>query len=890
MSDIAINPVTRRVQFVGNTGTGPYAFNFNILQASDIVVYKNNVLLVETTDYTVSIAANGTGNITLVVALVTTDILTMLGGRELSRTTDFVTAGDLLASSLNEQLDSNVIMSQQLDERFDRTIKAQPGDADATLNLPVVADRANRILSFDQDGNLLASTASGFFVGANFFNQTYTGDGSTTSFALTIDPGTKNNIQVYIDGVYQNKATFSITGTAITFTEAPPLNAAMEFIIGNAVDNVSSDANLVNYNQGGTGAQTRTVENKLQESVSVKDFGAVGDGVADDTAAIQAALNTGGTVYIPDGAYIISSMLTVSGRSSGGIIGNGSSSILIANAAMTAMLKVSSSSGFAIKGLAFWGDELAYANSAQYFRRHTMTAALWLEQNDLAHISDLSFYAVRGSGIKVTRAIRSTFQNIEMSFCGDFSKNAFLFEGNSSAVNTATQGSYLSNIGMESCPNAAVLLNKDIGSGSDVTFASNTLEGFRFENPNQQYLSFVGSYAFQDGETVTGGTSGASATVLNKPSSAPSGFTVLRLEGGFSGQFTEGEVITGGTSSVSATLSTLVRFDNQLAIIDAPVSNDGRNRISNWHLNRAGYSTSASVEMRASNNAMSNIRFAGDHAGGCIKFTGSYNVLDGMVCVGNVNTSAIPAIIVNGCIRNHFSDIVTRYYQFIDGSTGANSDITIVGGNNENATDVSISIGSSCNRWNISGVTISNMTSTTGTAPILLDGNFCRLSDCIVYDASNVEAGIEDTGADSSIIGCSVLSISDGANGDGHGIKLDGANRSGVQNCQVYNVDGHGIYVKDAAADRVSGCDIRQYSVAASTFAGVRLESAATANLGLIVDGNKFDKGTSTPQYDIHSDATWQYVQYVNNNARSGLRTSSLGGGTGEVSANNISI
>ena len=311
MSDIAINPVTRRVQFVGNTGTGPYAFNFNILQASDIVVYKNNVLLVETTDYTVSIAANGTGNITLVVALVTTDILTMLGGRELSRTTDFVTAGDLLASSLNEQLDSNVIMSQQLDERFDRTIKAQPGDADATLNLPVVADRANRLLSFDQNGNLLASTASGFFVGANFFNQTYTGDGSTTSFALTIDPGTKNNIQVYIDGVYQNKATFSITGTAITFTEAPPLNAAMEFIIGNAVDNVSSDANLVNYNQGGTGAQTRTVENKLQESVSVKDFGAIADGVTDNLAAFHAAMTASKNVFIPSGNYYLSATLEI---------------------------------------------------------------------------------------------------------------------------------------------------------------------------------------------------------------------------------------------------------------------------------------------------------------------------------------------------------------------------------------------------------------------------------------------------------------------------------------------------------------------------------------------------------------------------------------------------
>jgi len=36
----------------------------------------------------------------------------------------------------------------------------------------------------------------------------------------------------------------------------------------------------VTYNQGGTGAQDRTLTSKLQDTVSVKDFGAVGDGVA----------------------------------------------------------------------------------------------------------------------------------------------------------------------------------------------------------------------------------------------------------------------------------------------------------------------------------------------------------------------------------------------------------------------------------------------------------------------------------------------------------------------------------------------------------------------------------------------------------------------------------
>ena len=66
--------------------------------------------------------------------------------------------------------------------------------------------------------------------------------------------------------------------------------------------------------QAGTGAVQRTVESKLQDMVSVKDFGAVGDGVADDTAAIQASIDAGEgrTVLIPKGTYLISSTLNIS--------------------------------------------------------------------------------------------------------------------------------------------------------------------------------------------------------------------------------------------------------------------------------------------------------------------------------------------------------------------------------------------------------------------------------------------------------------------------------------------------------------------------------------------------------------------------------------------------
>lgn len=80
----------------------------------------------------------------------------------------------------------------------------------------------------------------------------------------------------------------------------------------------STGSSLVGYLPSGTGAVATTIQTKLRESVSVKDFGAVGDGVADDTAAIQAAINYaqtyagGATVIFPDGNYRTTSELLIS--------------------------------------------------------------------------------------------------------------------------------------------------------------------------------------------------------------------------------------------------------------------------------------------------------------------------------------------------------------------------------------------------------------------------------------------------------------------------------------------------------------------------------------------------------------------------------------------------
>ena len=104
----------------------------------------------------------------------------------------------------------------------------------------------------------------------------------------------------------------------------------------------------VRFTQTGAGAVQRTVESKLQDVVSVKDFGAVGDGVTDDTAAIQAAIDhwvvNAGILLFPAGDYAVTSDLDADFSAANAAdtrIISGYGANLVATAAVTNVLTVS---------------------------------------------------------------------------------------------------------------------------------------------------------------------------------------------------------------------------------------------------------------------------------------------------------------------------------------------------------------------------------------------------------------------------------------------------------------------------------------------------------------------------------------------------------------------
>ena len=88
--------------------------------------------------------------------------------------------------------------------------------------------------------------------GSNLVSDTMTGDGSDTTLTLSNDPLNENNTQVYIDGVYQNKDTYSVSGTTLTFSTAPPNGSAVEAMtIQPTAVNVPADASVTSAKLSG---------------------------------------------------------------------------------------------------------------------------------------------------------------------------------------------------------------------------------------------------------------------------------------------------------------------------------------------------------------------------------------------------------------------------------------------------------------------------------------------------------------------------------------------------------------------------------------------------------------------------------------------------------------
>jgi hypothetical protein len=301
----------------------PFTLNFPFIDEDNLVVTLDGVVKTLTTDYTVinktSNTAAGVGFLSgaqiqfTASPLPTTGAVKVVRNTTLETTSTFKTGSAIRAIDLNSNFTQNLYVTEEISNN---AVLINGSNAfEGNLNMD-----GNRII------NLGSPASNTDAVNRNYVDARFSdGAGTIPSFTRWIKPatsgqtvftGTDSNSQtlsfqqgresVFVNGALQTRDidyTTNTAGTSITFTVGLTLNDVVDVTCVNSLlSGVSDLASDVQYTPAGTGAVQRTVESRLRDVVSVKDFGAAGDGGTDDTSEIQASL-TAGTSYVPAGTY-----------------------------------------------------------------------------------------------------------------------------------------------------------------------------------------------------------------------------------------------------------------------------------------------------------------------------------------------------------------------------------------------------------------------------------------------------------------------------------------------------------------------------------------------------------------------------------------------------------
>lgn len=213
---MTVSSTTTKNSYSGNGSTTVFAYTFKIFDEDDIaVVLRNNTTGAEstqtiTTHYTVSGVGNtGGGNITFVTAPTSSQTVVLLRATPLTQLTDYTPNDPFPAETHEEALDKLTHITQELSEEVGRSLKLSQTNEIATAEFTTgAADRANKILGFDTNGDLAIFQEIG----------TYKGTDATTTTADYVERDiVKSTTAAQLDNVYIALQD-SPTGTLLTNT------------------------------------------------------------------------------------------------------------------------------------------------------------------------------------------------------------------------------------------------------------------------------------------------------------------------------------------------------------------------------------------------------------------------------------------------------------------------------------------------------------------------------------------------------------------------------------------------------------------------------------------------------------------------------------------------
>ena len=232
------------------------------------------------------------------------------------------------ATQTTEPVESRTVESAALEFRTLKTsvnarIEAVQDDINTEIANRIAGDANLQTQNNAQDVRLTAIENALPFIGEGIqpgtvYVQRLSGTGAQTVFTLNTVPQSNNVVDIYINGLYQNKDTFTVAGADVIFSKAPPAgtnNIEVQVTVTIALG--ETDASLVSFRATDSTTVVRTAQDKMREVVSVLDFGADPTGGVDSTAAFNLATMAsaahGGNddlamrrvIYVPPGDYKI---------------------------------------------------------------------------------------------------------------------------------------------------------------------------------------------------------------------------------------------------------------------------------------------------------------------------------------------------------------------------------------------------------------------------------------------------------------------------------------------------------------------------------------------------------------------------------------------------------